>query len=186
MFSLMKSKEDFLSLLNDIKKMLYGEKATPFSMVQLNFHINPKLNPNRYLQFNIPKKNGGVRTINAPCRGLKQIQYCLNIVFQILHTPNHNAYGFLLNKSIVDNAQKHTGSIYVYNVDLKDFFSSIDQSRVWGRLKYPPFCLNEKENRLGIANMIASLCCHEMVVERLNEQGDWIKMKKRVLMGLYE
>ncbi len=178
-YALMKSKEDFLNLLNHIKVLLYGEDAKLFTMKQLNYHINPKLNPNRYTQFSIPKKTGGQRMISAPNKGLKQIQYCLNIIFQVLFTPHQNAYGFLPEKSIVDNAKKHVGSIYVFNIDLKDFFSSIDQARVWARMKYPPFCLNN--DRIMIANMVASLCCHKMEVERRSEQGDWKKQEKSVL-----
>lgn len=180
-FSSIKSKRDFLVLLNLVKRILYGDKAIPFKMTQLNYYINPKLNAKRYTQFNVPKKREGFRTINAPCSGLKQIQYCLNIVFQSLYTPHRNAFGFLPGKSIVENAQKHVGSLYVYNIDLKDFFSSIDQARVWGRLQHPPFNLNPKKNRLEIANMIASLCCHEMEVERKNDTGEWGKVQKHVL-----
>jgi retron-type reverse transcriptase len=180
-FSSIQSKEDFLVLLNRVKKTRYGEAVIPFKMTQLNYHINSKLNPNRYTHFEIRKKTGGYRNICAPCAGLKQIQYCLNSIFQALYTPHHNAYGFLPEKSIVDNAKVHVGSLYVYNIDIKDFFPSIDQARVWGRLKNPPFCLDEKHNRLEIANMIASLCCHEMEVERLNGQGTFEKVRRRVL-----
>jgi hypothetical protein len=180
-FSSIQSKEDFLVLLNLVKNMRYGEAVIPFKMTQLNYHINPKLNSHRYNHFEIRKKTGGYRDICAPCAGLKQIQYCLSSIFQVLYTPHHNAYGFLPEKSIVDNAKVHVGNLYVYNIDLKDFFPSIDQARVWGRLKNPPFCLNEKHNRLEVANMIASLCCHEMEVERLNEQGVFEKVRRRVL-----
>jgi hypothetical protein len=176
-----KSKKDFLELLNLVKGILHGDKAIPFRMAQLNYYINPKLNSKRYSRFNIPKKSEGFRLINAPCSGLKQIQYCLNIILQTLYTPHPNAFGFLPGKSIVENAQMHVGNLYVYNIDLKDFFSSIDQARIWGRLKHPPFCLNEKKNRLKIANMIASLCCHEMEVERKNNSGEWEKVQKNVL-----
>jgi hypothetical protein len=31
-------------------------------------------------------------------------------------------------KSIVDNAKVHAGSKYAYNIDLKDFFFSIDEA----------------------------------------------------------
>lgn len=163
-FFSMKSKEDLLLLLNFVKKIIYGNKAIPFKITQVNYHINPQLNPKRYIQFHIPKKNGNLRTINSPCNGLKQIQYCLNIIFQVLYKPHRNAFGFIQGKSIVENAKIHIGNIYIYNIDLTDFFSNIDQARVWGRLQHPPFNLNKKENRLEIANMIAVLCCHEIGV----------------------
>jgi len=178
-FTSILTKEDFLNLLNYVKTIAYDDKCYPFKERQLNYHINPNHNNRRYYQFQISKKSGGERTINAPCKGLKEIQNCLNIIFQALYTPHKNAYGFILNKSIVDNAKKHIGNIYIYNIDLKDFFPSIDQARIWGRLQHPPFNLNK--DRVKIASIIASLCCHEMEMERLNESENWEKVSKRVL-----
>ena len=180
-FASMQSKEDLLNLLNFVKRIEYGEKCFPFEARQLNYHINPKLNPRRYRQFEVKKKSGGERTICSPNRGLKEIQSCLNIVLQALYDPHKNAYGFIPSKSIVEHAKNHTGSIYIYNIDLKDFFSSINQARIWGRLQHPPFNLHTANNSIKIANMIASLCCHEMEVERLNESGNWETVMKRVL-----
>ena len=180
-FDTMQTKEDFLNLLNSVKKMHYGDSVFPFHIKQIHYHVNPKLNKNRYVQFSIKKKTGGARVILAPCKGLKEIQMCLNTVFQALYTPHKNAFGFVQEKSIVDNAKKHIGSNYVYNVDLKDFFPSIDQARIWGRLQYPPFNLNAESGRQQIANMIASLCCHEMAVERMNSAGSWGIVTKNVL-----
>ena len=177
----MRTKEDFLSLLNCLKVILYGDKSQPFDIIQLNYYIQNKSKSKKYVQFRIPKKSGEERIINAPCKGLKQIQYCLNTIFQLLYTPHTNAFGFIPGKSIVDNAQKHTGNLYVYNIDLKDFFSSIDQARIWKRLQYPPFCLSEETNKMLIANMIATLCCHAMIVERQNKDEEWSKVKKNVL-----
>ena len=180
-FASMQTKEDFLNLLNSVKRIVYGENCIPFEARQFNYHINPKLNSQRYRQYHVRKKSGGERTICAPCNGLKAIQKCLNVVFQALYTPHINTYGFVPDKSIVGNAKNHVGSIYIYNIDMKDFFPSIDQARIWGRLRYPPFNLNTENDRIKIANMIASLCCHEMEVERLNESGSWETVMKRVL-----
>ena len=180
-FVAMQTKEDLLSLLNSVKRILYGEKFFPFEARHLNYHVQPKHNRHRYRQFQVQKKTGGVRTICAPCKGLKEIQSCLNIIFQALYIPHKNAFGFVPDKSIVGNAKNHIGNIYIYNIDLKDFFPSIDQARIWGRLQHPPFNLNKENDRINIANMIASLCCHEMQVERLNESGDWETVTKNVL-----
>jgi hypothetical protein len=54
--------------------------------------------------------------------------------------------GFVRERSIVDNAKIHVGNRYVYNIDLKDFFSSIDQSRVWKCLQLKPIDLTDKVN----------------------------------------
>ena len=180
-FSKMKSKEDFLSLLNYCKIIVYGEKTITFELKHINYHSNPKANRRRYVQFSIKKKSGAERIIHAPNKGLKAIQRCLNIIFQTIYNVNPSATGFVPGKSIVDNAMVHISSLYVYNIDLKDFFPSIDQARIWGRLKYPPFNLNEKNGTLALANIITALCCHEILVERLDENNEWQKVIKNVL-----
>ncbi|WP_299707482.1 reverse transcriptase domain-containing protein [uncultured Pontibacter sp.] len=182
-FSSMKSKEDLLSLLNYAKVIIYGEKAVPFALKHINYHSNSKASKNRYTVFFIKKKSGAERTIHAPSKGLKVIQKCLNLILQTVYAQHQHkaATGFVPGKSIVDNAKLHTNSLYVYNLDLKDFFPSIDQARVWGRLKFPPFNLNEKSNKLKLANLIASLCCHEMEVERIQPDASWQKVVRNVL-----
>ena len=106
---------------------------------------------------------------------------CMNFILQCIYTPHKAANGFVQNRSIVDNATPHCNSVYVYNIDLKDFFPSIDQARFWGRLQYPPFNLNPKTERTELANIIAGMCCHSMTVERMNESGEWITVIKNVL-----
>lgn len=177
-FSRMKDKEDFLSLLNYCKPLIYGEKAIPFEMRQLNYHCNPKNNKNRYYSFNIRKKSGTLRTIHAPNKGLKAIQKCLNVILQAVFEPHQAATGFIPGKSVVDNAKIHIGKNYVYNIDLKDFFPSIEKARVYSRLKFPPFNLDNERSKLS--NIIAGLCCQEMEVERL-AHGHWIKKTEFVL-----
>jgi hypothetical protein len=277
-FNKMESREDFLILLNNAKFILYGDNYKPFGLKQLTWYCNPAINRSRYISFNIKKKNGGSRTIHAPVKGLKSIQRVLCFILQCIYEPHQAAMGFVVGRSIVDNARLHEGSKYVYNIDLKDFFPSIDQARVWKCLQLRPFNLvdtnddntseprmqtgmrrlvtdhgevlfykirNDKitlvpdrkgdhkryqerltshlslpegtnlddlfarsklinralledlvkhilaeENlkrltylvisRLGLANMIASLCCTEMEVER-KENEEWIRVKKNVL-----
>ena len=145
--------------------------------------VTEKKNTNRidcYIPFIIKKKSGQNRTIHAPNKGLKEFQKALNIIFQCLHEPHNAATGFVIGKSIVDNAKCHVGQNYVYNIDLKDFFPSVDRSRVWGRLLVPPFNLGTTVERKNIANFIATLCCTHMEVERFKE-GNWIKVTTSVL-----
>lgn len=141
-FQNMQSKQDFLHLLNEAKPLIYGEKAVPFQLKQLTWFSNPKLAKNRYTAFKIKKKSGAVRVINAPVSGLKAIQKTLCFVLQAVYEPHHAATGFVRDKSIVDNAKIHIGNKYVYNIDLKDFFSSIDQARIWKCLQLKPFNLD--------------------------------------------
>ncbi|PWN59764.1 reverse transcriptase domain-containing protein [Chryseobacterium viscerum] len=181
-FHKMKSKNDFLSLLNFVKGKIYGEKIHAFEIKNLNYYINTKSKQNRYTKFIIKKKSGEDRIIHSPAPGLKAIQKCINVIFQSIYEVNPAATGFVIGKSIVDNGIVHSGKNYVFNLDLKDFFSSIDQARIWGRLKVPPFNLNEQNGNLEIANIIASLCCHEMEVERFDAiNNKWEKVIKNVV-----
>lgn len=104
----------------------------------------------------------------------------MNIIIQCVHQPHPAATGFVLEKSIVDNAKVHVGQYFVCNLDLENFFPSVDQSRVWGRLLIEPFNLNNTPERKQIANMIASLVSTNMEVERLINKK-WTKVFTSVL-----
>lgn len=154
----LETRHDLLNLLNEIKAYLLGSAAYPFSMMKLRILCNPKNDGDkkqeRYRTFSIPKKSGGERTISAPCGNLKWMQLCLNEIFKALYTASPYAMGFAEGRSIVDNARMHTNQNYVFNIDLKDFFPSIDQARVWKRLQLAPFNFNAK-----VSSVIAGLCC---------------------------
>jgi hypothetical protein len=141
-FAKMQTKEDLLLLMNKVKKMVYEDDIYPFSLRLLTFYSHPNLGGKRYNDFKIKKKSGGERTIHAPVKGLKALQKVLAVILQCVYEPHSAAMGFVWNKSIVDNAKMHAGSMYVLNLDLKDFFPSIDQARVWKCLQLKPFNLN--------------------------------------------
>lgn len=149
----LKSRKDLFNLLNEIKADLLGDKSHPFTRKQFLILCNPKNDKNRYYSFEIPKKSGGFRQICAPCGNLKWFQLCLNEIFKVLYTPSPYAMGFAEGRSIVENARMHTNQNYVFNIDLKDFFPSIDQARVWKRLQLAPFNFNAK-----ISGVIAGFC----------------------------
>lgn len=145
---------DLVQLLNEIKEDALGEKTHSFQLKQITYYCNPRRTSiRRYINFTIPKKSGGERVISAPVRGLKSILFSLNTMLQALYEPSPYAMGFAPGRSVVDNAKKHIGQRYLYNIDLKDFFPSIDKSRVWKRLTLPPFNFDSK-----IADIIAGLC----------------------------
>ena len=149
----MQGVEDLVKLLNKIKSEEFGTKEHSLTAKQLRFLCTDKV-PNKYKSFQIKKKSGGTRVISAPCYQLSIILYLLNIVFKAIYTPSQSAMGFAEGKSIVDNASVHTGHRYLLNIDLKDFFPSIPQARVWARLQCKPFGFNRE-----IADVVAGLCC---------------------------
>jgi retron-type reverse transcriptase len=83
-----------------------------------------------YARFDIPKRRGGVRTIEAPNDKLKELQR--RILHRLLNPlPAHPAStGFVPRRSIVDNARPHVGRGVVINLDLADFFPGIPAERV--------------------------------------------------------
>lgn len=154
----LKTKEDILGLLNRIKRsdMEDGGMADehPFTMKHINFYCNPNHTFHRYHQFTIKKKSGGERTITTPRnKTFRLILQYINEIFKSLYSPSDYAMGFTEGRSVVDNAQKHVCHNYVFNTDLKDFFPSIDKSRIWKRLQLPPF--NFPDN---VAHVFAGLC----------------------------
>ena len=169
----MKDRSDFLQLLNYVCALEIGDGFKPFSEKQLRFFCDSnKKNEKRYRSFKIPKKNGKQRIISAPVKGLKSMLKALNIIFECLYSPSVAAMGFTMGRSIVDNAYPHVGMNYVLNLDLKDFFPSISQARIWARLQLKPFSFPKE-----IANVAAGLCC--MCMEFADETGK--KRKKGVL-----
>ena len=158
---------DFTSLLNRIKISELGDRGYPFTLPQVYYFINSKRSTAHYREFTIPKKSGGVRTISAPVRLLRSMQTYTNRILQSLYEAPNCVTGFVPSKSVADNARIHVGMNYVFNTDLKDFFSSIPQARVWGALRTRPFCFNET-----LASAIAGLCCIEELRIENEEEAD--------------
>lgn len=154
-FSAMQTTEDLLDLLNFSKSIIYGEKVIPFKLKDITFYCNPKRTIDhkwkffhQYQEFTIAKKSGGTRTIYAPKKGLKAVQRSIAFVFQCIFEPHKSTMGFTKERSIVHNAQLHINSYYVLNIDLKEFFPSVDQARVWKCLQQAPFNLNEATSKV--------------------------------------
>ena len=146
--------EDLAELLNDIKQDEFGTERHKITSKQLKFYSSDKNTTKRYRTFHIRKKSGGLREIKAPCYQLNIILRMLNQALNSVFEPDPVAMGFALGRSVVNNAQVHTGHNYVFNIDLKDFFPSIPQARVWKRVQLSPFNFSQ-----DIANVIAGLCC---------------------------
>ncbi len=110
----------------------------------------------QYKTFEIPKKNGSFREINAPISPLKILQRKLNQVLVSIYKPRDATHGFVKGKSILTNSKLHIKRKYVLNIDLEDFFGSINFGRVRGLFLNKPYGLPPK-----IATLIAQLCCFD-------------------------
>ena len=99
-----------------------------------------------YVQFEIPKKSGGTRTLSAPHAKLAAAQEWIlaNILAKI--PTGGAAHGFVPGRSTLTNALPHAGKDVVVNVDLEAFFPSIRFGRVRALFR-----------RLGYSGAVASL-----------------------------
>ena len=105
------------------------------------------------------------RVIHAPAKGLKSILRSLNFVLQCMYEPHNAAMGFVNSRSIADNARRHVGHHYVFNMDLKDFFYSFDRKWVKYGLSYEPFNLSGTKEKEELAFLISCLCTHPIEVD---------------------
>lgn len=117
----------------------------------------------QYSQFQIPKKDGSFRLISSPSSRLKDIQRRLA---ELLYECQGNvhierkinpvlSHGFEKNKTIITNATRHRNKKILLNIDLEDFFDSINFGRVRG------FFIANNDFKLSplIATTIAQIAC---------------------------
>ncbi|NLP59384.1 reverse transcriptase domain-containing protein [Lutibacter sp. B1] len=156
-FYKVKDLEEFATLLNFVERQFFKNfKAEKLIDVDYLYYLS-KTKSSRYTQFEIPKKNGSVRVINSPDTTLKRIQKLINIILQIIFEDysHYNSNGFILGKDIRRNAIPHINKNYVLNIDIKNFFPSINFRRIKVVLELSPFKLNN--NREKISFLIANL-----------------------------
>ena len=155
--------QDLLDLINKIRltEGPMGHKA--LSSRELFWYCNPDSSKvKRYRTFFIPKKSGGKREISAPTSTLEAFLWPVDLILKSLYEPKACVMGFTYGRSIVDNAKAHLGQNYILNLDLKDFFPSVQQARIWKRLQIAPFCFPKE-----VASVIAGLCSQK----KENEDG---------------
>lgn len=151
-----KDLSDLTELLNFIIEIQNknGAKYRSFSKKRVAFYyFNLK---NKYVEFKIPKKTGGERTINAPDRYLLKIQRRINLILYLLFKPTDQSHGFLLGRSIKTNAIPHQKKKYVLNMDIQDFFPSVSFFRVRAVLQIKPIEINKP-----LAHIIGNFCALE-------------------------
>jgi RNA-directed DNA polymerase len=135
-----------------------------FTSKGLSYILYRKQPATKYQPFIIQKASGGQRLIQAPADDLKLLQKNLSDLLQDC-TAELNAthkwkddiaHGFKRDKSIVSNASKHRGRRWVFNLDLSDFFGSVNFGRVRG------FFIRNRHFALDptVATILAQIGCH--------------------------
>lgn len=110
----------------------------------------------RYHTFFIDKKNGKKRQIDEPVYSLKIVQrwILINILYKI--RVSKYSYGFAktdtkVKSPLVQVANEHKNNLYLLNLDLKDFYPSINRDRVYN------FYRNIGYNK-SVSNLLTNLC----------------------------
>ncbi len=143
-FYALKTREDIANLL----------EITESTLIYYLYRKHPIDN---YTVFEIPKKSQqGKRKIAAPITPLKIIQQKLNEILQCVYHPKSPVHSFIRSddkRSILTNARQHFGKRFVFNIDLEDFYHSINFGRVRGLFLAPPYGFNNL-----VATTLAQLC----------------------------
>lgn len=158
-FSQMQNLTDFVSLLNYLELRAYKRNRKPLNVSQL-YYLSKTKNK-RYVEFSVPKKSGKLRIIKSPDNLIKRPQTLINLLLQIVF-EDHSHYstnGFLYGKDIIRNAIPHVNKNYLLNIDIKDFFPSINFRRIKVVLELSPFDLIDNRETIGF--LISNLCTHD-------------------------
>src|SRR5450756_2614284 len=108
------------------------------SAKQLGYYVYKRELTTQYKHFKIKKKSGGHRTIRAPATNLKIIQRSIVRELSRLVRFKPCVTGFVKGRDIKRNALIHVGQRHVLNIDLQDFFGTINYGRVYGLLTKKP------------------------------------------------
>ena len=143
-----KFRDDFRQLksLRDLASFFGVE---PFQLSYYAFRIDKR---RAYTTFQINRRNGRKRQIQAPTPTLNYIQRLIHEALTKMYGPHPAVHGFVAGRSIITNAGNHVGHRYILNLDLADFFSTITRQRIYGRLVASPYDIDSK-----VANLIAAL-----------------------------
>lgn len=114
-------------------------KAIGYKSSGLSFILYKMSDADKYQTFDIPKASGGTRTIHAPTEKLKRLQSRLADVLLECNSEIHKknplpplSHGFEVGRSIFTNAWEHKNKRYVLNLDIENFFPTINFGRIRG------------------------------------------------------
>ena len=88
-----------------------------------------------YRTFEIGKRGGGSRVINSPKVFLKVVQYWILDYFLFRLRVHSSCHSYQNKRSILTNAELHVGRRFVANIDIEDYFGSIDRKKVSALLR---------------------------------------------------
>lgn len=161
-------KEIIMNNFNEIKSRNELAQYLGIPLKKLTYVLYVKKPDNYYKSFEIPKKSGELRCINAPTGDLKKIQSKLadalwgfqKYLVKSKKISTNISHGFEKGKGIITNAKIHVNKRYIVNIDLENFFESFHFGRIRGY-----FEKNHNFNLpIEVATIIAQLTCYKGVL----------------------
>ena len=154
--NLFKKKKNYENILidefhNRESKIFYKNNKKIIELSLSNIRNNKA-----YFHKEISKKNGGKRRLSIPDSYTKVVQKKINILLTKFYHAPKSVYAFVKSsdnkKNIVTNAYMHINKKIVINVDIENFFNSINFGRVRGLLMSYPYNIDK-----DLATKIAQL-----------------------------
>lgn len=119
-----------LPSINDLEDFSNLVNLSPRAIYQLS--VNSEFH---YKTYQIKKSNGKLRDISQPSKQLKGLQlWLLNNILNKLKVSEYSK-GFEKKQSIADNVKPHILSNCLLNIDIKDFYPSINSIKVYNLFK---------------------------------------------------
>jgi retron-type reverse transcriptase len=119
----------------------------------LIFVLSQDNNKIYYKEYKIPKRDGTKRTILEPCYSMKLIQRW--ILEEILYKISVSNYSFGFKKGMSNplksNAEMHKNSLFIFKMDLKNFFPSIQKNKIY-------FLYDQLGYNPTMSNMFTNIC----------------------------
>lgn len=141
-FSVLSSRQDVAALLEIPDRLL----------VRI---LYLRRDPQRYCHFEVRKRDPSrTRRISVPPPALGIIQGKLNKILQLAYKRRGPVHGFVTGRSILTNAIEHVARRWVLNIDLENFFPTINFGRVRGMFMAPPYRVSPPA-----ATVLAQICC---------------------------
>ncbi|MET4455558.1 retron Ec67 family RNA-directed DNA polymerase/endonuclease [Bradyrhizobium sp. RT3b] len=160
-----------MSVLDDLRKATTRHHVAailnykPSALSYVLYKLAPA---EKYETFTIKKKSGGDRKIDSPTPLLKGVQKKLaDVLYKCLEEVeaddgfrNELSHAFRHGYSIITNAKAHRSRRYVLNLDLAEFFPSLNFGRVRG------FFIQNNNFKLAepVATVLAQIACKDGVL----------------------
>lgn len=117
------------------------------SVGRLTYYAFQLPDDKKYRTFHIRKKCGGERLIEAPVKGLKDIQKSIVEYLENFFSPRACVFAYVKSRGIVEHATVHVNQRWILRIDLQDFFNTITRKRIAGLFRAPPFSFGDDAAR---------------------------------------